>query len=499
MAAPSPTPSSEIIHLVSTFADTLDALPPSLTRSLSDLKELDAVLSGSLQNITDKLKLLLEMMHTPPPGSKEAENSPKYTPLERLKLLREVTENARTFQVGGEDKIRVATNTCETLATHTSHLSTLSNLLLNFLPSHLLPQLPAPSAPYGYPASSTPASSIARRQLFDYPPSRHPGQGSTSRMSGALGMVRDHYEMARGRGLGTSKKRAGGSNMGAAIGEYGAAGDDYVGGGYGKSKEGKDKDPTQRHPNQYTKKRAQAAAAAAAAAGMGPGSPMNLGGAVSAAATNAAAGVYSAVPLHPLGMTAVEAVKEKRRGAEPVAPAMSTNGNGSRSGSVSGTGHLYAGMASQEEYNMATLGPQRVAAKRKPEEAAGASKRRKKGVDNSPDPVARALPGAVAASSKAPRRQNSASTMKVDEPMPPAHLPPLEDEYDPVEGEDDADKTLYCFCQRVSFGEMIACDAPDCEHEWFHLSCVGLKSIPDGRWFCDECRRANSNKGKKRR
>lgn len=41
-----PTPSSEIIHLVGTFTDTLDALPPSLTRSLSDLKELDAVLSG---------------------------------------------------------------------------------------------------------------------------------------------------------------------------------------------------------------------------------------------------------------------------------------------------------------------------------------------------------------------------------------------------------------------------------------------------------------------
>lgn len=43
---------------------------------------------------------------------------------------------------------------------------------------------------------------------------------------------------------------------------------------------------------------------------------------------------------------------------------------------------------------------------------------------------------------------------------------PLEDEFEPLEGDDDADKTLYCFCQRVSFGEMIACDAPDCEHEW---------------------------------
>lgn len=46
MAAATPTPSSEIIHLVTTFADALDSLPPSLTRSLSDLKELDAVLNS---------------------------------------------------------------------------------------------------------------------------------------------------------------------------------------------------------------------------------------------------------------------------------------------------------------------------------------------------------------------------------------------------------------------------------------------------------------------
>lgn len=73
------------------------------------------LITGSLQSITDKLKLLSDMMHTPP-GSTEAENQPKYTPLERLKLLREVTEDARTFQVGGEDKIRVATNTCESVS-----------------------------------------------------------------------------------------------------------------------------------------------------------------------------------------------------------------------------------------------------------------------------------------------------------------------------------------------------------------------------------------------
>src|SRR5262245_22238919 len=33
----------------------------------------------------------------------------------------------------------------------------------------------------------------------------------------------------------------------------------------------------------------------------------------------------------------------------------------------------------------------------------------------------------------------------------------------------DEDSTVYCFCQQVSFGEMVACDNEACEREWFHL------------------------------
>ena len=87
------------------------------------------------------------------------------------------------------------------IATHTSHLSTLSSLLLSFLPAHLLPQLPPPSAPHGYPSSSTPASALARRQNFDYPPSNYPGAGSTARMNAAMGMVREHWDLTRGGGM----------------------------------------------------------------------------------------------------------------------------------------------------------------------------------------------------------------------------------------------------------------------------------------------------------
>lgn len=56
--------------------------------------------------------------------------------------------------------------------------------------------------------------------------------------------------------------------------------------------------------------------------------------------------------------------------------------------------------------------------------------------------------------------------------------------------EDDGVEPVYCICQQVSFGEMIACDNADkCPYEWFHLECVGLSEAPSDRWFCPICRK----------
>ena len=54
-------------------------------------------------------------------------------------------------------------------------------------------------------------------------------------------------------------------------------------------------------------------------------------------------------------------------------------------------------------------------------------------------------------------------------------------------GRDDADDQRYCFCNNVSYGDMIGCDDDDCEREWFHLGCVGLSKPPQGTWYCDAC------------
>ncbi|CUM63744.1 uncharacterized protein PRCAT00001328001 [Priceomyces carsonii] len=66
---------------------------------------------------------------------------------------------------------------------------------------------------------------------------------------------------------------------------------------------------------------------------------------------------------------------------------------------------------------------------------------------------------------------------------------------------EDADNNLYCFCQRVSFGEMIGCDNDDCKYEWFHWSCVGITSPPkdDEVWYCPDCAPKMEKRRKKKK
>lgn len=55
-----------------------------------------------------------------------------------------------------------------------------------------------------------------------------------------------------------------------------------------------------------------------------------------------------------------------------------------------------------------------------------------------------------------------------------------EDEDSSRQGDDEEEEgePRYCYCNQVSFGEMVACDNETCPREWFHLSCVGLSRAP---------------------
>lgn len=62
-----------------------------------------------------------------------------------------------------------------------------------------------------------------------------------------------------------------------------------------------------------------------------------------------------------------------------------------------------------------------------------------------------------------------------------------DDDHMYLDDDENNDDKKYCICQKVSFGDMVACDNDDCPYEWFHWTCVGLKSEPGGKWYCPVC------------
>lgn len=78
-------------------------------------------------------------------------------------------------------------------------------------------------------------------------------------------------------------------------------------------------------------------------------------------------------------------------------------------------------------------------------------------------------------------------TPPVDEADEPAFVPtPQKRRKSKVENQD---VERYCYCDAPSAGPMVGCDSPDCERQWFHFYCAGLKQSPpdDVAWFCRDC------------
>jgi hypothetical protein len=91
------------IHTLTTeFASTLDQIPQDMARQFADLRELDAVLSSSLQQITQRINDLTERIEaTVQPGV-------QHNPTQLFRTLTEIADETGRIKLGGEDKIRVA-------------------------------------------------------------------------------------------------------------------------------------------------------------------------------------------------------------------------------------------------------------------------------------------------------------------------------------------------------------------------------------------------------
>lgn len=49
---------------------------------------------------------------------------------------------------------------------------------------------------------------------------------------------------------------------------------------------------------------------------------------------------------------------------------------------------------------------------------------------------------------------------------------------------------VYCYCGGPDVGDMLGCDREECTYQWFHLSCLNLKTFPKSKvWYCPDCRK----------
>jgi hypothetical protein len=104
------------------------------------------------------------------------------------------------------------------------------------------------------------------------------------------------------------------------------------------------------------------------------------------------------------------------------------------------------------------------------------SGRRKKGTNNS-----------TAQSTLGPQATTNMEDVDPDTELPGVEgdeAAEVEEEDEGVEEEDGAEdgadgEPKYCYCNDVSYGEMVACDNEACAREWFHLKCAGLVRAPD--------------------
>ncbi|KAN0100217.1 hypothetical protein V8E55_000201 [Tylopilus felleus] len=418
------------LSVLSEYNHTLDTLPLDLSRNFADLRELDAVLSSSMASIIMKIRNLTQIIEN---GSS--------TQHERLIFLADIAEEATRLKLGGEDKIRVACQAADNLKGHIDHM----RLLLAQIPSFDISVLNRKTT---YPHISSrsympiPENSRRKRGGYNSIMSSAPDVSPTKRKRNPR---EDDIDITGGKSPRKDNK-------------LGEAGPSRPRNGARSRKPDRAPSPTESvlSVTSHIPPSVSQAHASTSRASAHPGRGGNT-----ANKRSKTSQPYDDPPTN--GTTA-------RRDVFPGPPAVSTthpslplpysNGTNGLHNYEMANGHAMANDWSGPPPHGQLEGP---------------------GM-----PVTRnALP------------TGPVSVMVPVVPMGPANDHPASAAADTAtevgEGEGEGDDRTYCFCDGVSYGEMIACDDDDCEREWFHLNCIGLGSAPDGMWFCDVCRAKQKN------
>ena len=457
------------------YADALDALPLDLTRSFSDLRELDAVLGSHLNSLTARLNHLTALIEDPDIDQGQ-----------RLLALKEVAEEARAYKMGGEDKIRVALNTAETIISHTDYIDALDSqldrfgeisALLNptkhlkldqyYVPGplkdrRLISSLDAHSSAAGGPADVNGTSSSKKKKVAAHVAAVTAAGGKGHKAGDAASAI---GSTAAAGGASSSKKRK--AISGAAVSSS-SSGSAKVAKTSGAGKGDEDVKSAANGSSSHKKKTDGSSHAAAA-------------GGSKASQSNSNTRLPRAAHVH-IGYT--EDDEDGHSGRKDAASRRGA-GDADESSSRSRNSRAVRALAAAQRSDDEDEDMDDADLEEEDDNVRSSAKSRGRAGGRAGASNSRARGAAAAAASP---HTGSASASRADSPASNAGG-----------AGDDADEARYCFCNNVSYGDMIGCDDDDCEREWFHLGCVGLTKPPQGTWYCEACleRRAANGRGGK--
>ncbi|CED83913.1 histone acetylation-related protein [Phaffia rhodozyma] len=505
------SPISHDLITVANFADTLDALPLELTRGFSDLRELDAVLSSSLIHLTESIKALTSILL-----------DPTATPAERLAILREVAVFAQRFKLGGEDKIRVVGGAKRPLNSIESTLLTARSAVQAEGTLFLPPTIPGKrtrATRGGANAHADPSGSVKSRQ-DDWDESLPAGTKSPAKTNGSTagGRRKDKKKADPSRNGSPAL-----STLGSQIGTSGV------------SPRISHAEPTSRQPRGNRAESSQPKNAEIPNAV----EHLNLVDSVTSLGDGYGAGIDN-LDAGDVGKKARSRGGRGNGGSSGGAGAGAGQKNSRHSSPETSTANTSRALEDEDDNtnsNTGTAGGSKH--RRNPagvKKRNGSHKAKASSQPGGPDVDMATGGGAGGGSSDSdengPTRTVSAVVGSGGGPFPSSRFighgaeaaaasaiaagssgapgvgpagggstnPTGASQETEGEGGEGGDKRNYCYCNDISYGEMIGCDDMDCEIEWFHLTCLNLDAPPAGTWHCPTCakRRADAAAAKER-
>ncbi|PFH48398.1 hypothetical protein AMATHDRAFT_65572 [Amanita thiersii Skay4041] len=505
-------PSSSIstpysLSLLSEYTHTLDSLPLDLSRNFADLRELDAVLSSSMASITAKIYALIDMI--------ERGNTPKE---ERLWLLTEIAEEASRLKLGGEDKIRVASQAADNLKSHANHLRTLVELLPDFDPStlnrkttypHVAPRSFMP--PSGFESgrrrranagsllvASAPDPSPAKRKRVVRDDDLDVGMSRSPRKDRAQegGRSRNNARSRRTERAVSPSESLVSVTSHVPQGANNAANYHHTLSNSRASANGSSNNSRHATTNSNSKQRAVSS------------STQSRGGRGHSNHTPLPADQYTAQHDHissshqqPNGASGVNGSGSRRNhNANGTTAANGGVSNGSAAATAARNQYAATPVSSTPSYSSRqnvvppptsqghSFVPNGTAGAGGPGGVPSNAGYDPRGATDWAPLGAHQLegPGMPVVRQQQQQPPNIQDTLDLNNNNNARGSKAAIDSADTMDA-DEVEDERYCYCGGVSYGEMIACDDEGCENEWFHLACIGLTTIPQGQWYCDTC------------